>query len=169
MINHRTRLIQPNKAHSSIRPFVHVNCFRQIYFIFFTLCLFLSIFSNSLAQSPAMYYADSLMATPAGVTMYNNFMANPQTEDTTANGSTNYAYQATMNYYMTEYLQAHPQHFDSVAICYNADFSLNIPADNFLYGYRMYDGVRNSVTDFNYVTALNILPDNKIPTDAYIL
>lgn len=116
-----------------------------------------------------MYYADSLMATPAGVTMYNNFIAHPQTEDTTANGSTNYAYQATMNYYMTEYLQAHPQHFDSVAICYNADFSLNIPADNYLFGYRMYDGVRNSVTDFNYVTALNILPDNKIPTDAYIL
>jgi len=116
-----------------------------------------------------MVYADSMMQTPAGDTMYSQFMADPQTEDTSALSEENYAYQATMNYFMEEYYRFNPlSKPDSVSLCFNADFSLNDTSDNFLYGYQMYDGFRLKVTDYANFQPILELPENQVPTSQYI-
>ena len=80
-----------------------------------------------------MHYADSMILTIDGQNMYNYFMANPITEDTSSTAIGSYAMMATENYYINEYYTLFgTNNIDTVSMCHNSDFSLNTVLDTIL-------------------------------------
>ncbi len=143
------------------------------------LLLFLFFISDNFAQSPAYSYADSMMATYNGISMYNDFLDEaPLTEDTSSSNANNYAYNQVLYYYIHEWYNYNCYPLDSIA-CYNSDFLLSNQTDKSILGFKTFDGFRANGTglgtkagenagNFDLVNWLP-LPEQQMPTPTQIV
>lgn len=148
---------------------------KQIVIRFLQIYVYLIICTVASGQSQAWEYADSMMQTQEGDSMYQVYLEEAQISDLTDSAEIEAdAYFAAMSYFIAQWYVENGEHIctsdrsPTNTMCYNSDWMLSAQSDTLLEGWEMCDGRRPSVipqcnTDIFFQVPL---PDEARPTVA---